>query len=626
MNKKQTGFVCEWKKTKVKPAKQSGGFFGPREWQQRAFDKGKDAIYFIVNAPMGSGKTWLICMLTAYRLRKNNKLKAIITVPQTIIASGFEDAKLLLPDGSKVHFCPQHTEDTITDGTVKHIIQFLKSPNTTLNDRILLCTHQAIVAVYKELKRTKQLKLFHNLLCWIDEAHHLKNVEVEGFEDTAVSNGIGEFATYLVRHAKGSHLGLATATLFRGDRLSLLTGKLMSKFERFDLPYDEYMASMQYLKSFRYDFVLCDSKDYTKAFDKILKTSGKDIVHIPSVNSKHSTGCKYSEVQEILKHYKKAKNGQGKPIDEDNGLTLIKRKRGTYKIVDLVDEDRRKEKKEYIASVTEKKDLDSIIALGMFKEGANWLWADRSIIVGPRASLVEVVQIIGRLLRDVEGKEKVQVIHLLPFAVDRGDKDKIKKNLNDYLKAVYASLILENILKPITIISPKKTRSRKLPSVKTDILSSLLDENQQMNLLDELNKTLLSIVDVNESTGFITDLFKEYKNIVPDVLKKYGITENIDEIGNQIWSMFAKRTLTMQGISIEKMSFEALKEVNPLEGLVRYSNNLCNINTLKKFRSILNDFMSQKELEEELRRYVKKHGKFKSIEEYREWAREYNKL
>jgi len=67
----------------------------------------------------------------------------------------------------------------------------------------------------------------------------------------------------------------------------------------------------------------------------------------------------------------------------------------------------------------------------MFKEGANWRWADRDIIVGQRSSLPEIVQTIGRLLRDVVGKKHVEVYQLLPFAFDQTDKRRTRENLND---------------------------------------------------------------------------------------------------------------------------------------------------------------------------------------------------
>jgi signal peptidase I len=103
---------------------------------------------------------------------------------------------------------------------------------------------------------------------------------------------------------------------------------------------------------------------------------------------------------------------------------------------------------------------DAVIALGMFKEGANWIWADRSMIVGIRESLVEIMQIIGRLFRDAVGKTHVEVIQLLPFALDQTHDD-FKDNLNNYMKAIFASLILENILHPVQIKFKEENKSEK---------------------------------------------------------------------------------------------------------------------------------------------------------------------
>ena len=40
--------------------------------------------------------------------------------------------------------------------------------------------------------------------------------------------------------------------------------------------------------------------------------------------------------------------------------------------------------------------MDMIIALGMAKEGFDWIWCEHALTIGYRASLTEVVQIIGR--------------------------------------------------------------------------------------------------------------------------------------------------------------------------------------------------------------------------------------
>jgi superfamily II DNA or RNA helicase len=48
--------------------------------------------------------------------------------------------------------------------------------------------------------------------------------------------------------------------------------------------------------------------------------------------------------------------------------------------------------------------VDIIIALGMAKEGFDWIWCEHALTVGYRASLTEIVQIIGRATRDAPGK------------------------------------------------------------------------------------------------------------------------------------------------------------------------------------------------------------------------------
>jgi hypothetical protein len=40
--------------------------------------------------------------------------------------------------------------------------------------------------------------------------------------------------------------------------------------------------------------------------------------------------------------------------------------------------------------------VDIIIALGMAKEGFDWIWCEHALTVGYRSSLTEIVQIIGR--------------------------------------------------------------------------------------------------------------------------------------------------------------------------------------------------------------------------------------
>jgi hypothetical protein len=584
----QTGFKFGWKKIAVKPTAMSGGFYAMREWQGEAFDLLKMARYMILNAPMGSGKSWLMCLLSAYKMKQDDKLRCIIAVPQTIIANGFAEANLLMPDGEKLPWIAQHNlcSEQPNEGTIAYVIKWLEGPYGFFGDRVLLCSHATLVAVYKRLKETNQRELLNNLLLWVDEAHHLKNASIEGFENAVVSNGIGELVTY-AQNQPSIQVGLATASFFRGDRLSLLTEEMEKKFSRYNLPYDKYLASMEHLQSFSFDFLLC-GPDYPKAIEKLIKSrKGKDIIYIPPVNSRHSTGDKYEEVYSIIDKYHKVYGG--KIVDTADGLTSLIRKDSSFKICDLVDERRRSEKKDYIGAIKDKDDLDAIIALGMFKEGANWIWADRSIVVAPRDSLTDVIQMVGRLFRDAEGKKHVEVIQLLPFSLDQQNEGEFKSNLNNYLKAIYASLILENVLHPVTI-SIKSDKTSKITNEdvnsKRDFLGeSVLDEASRLSLIEDVSKELLRIMAIADDN--IDSLWDAYQIAVPEILAQYDVHDNQEEIGKQIWAMFARQSIRMTGIDVDEIDFDILKKTSPLDFMIRYTSDNCGIDTFAKLRTAI---------------------------------------
>jgi superfamily II DNA or RNA helicase len=174
----KNGFDMSWKPAESKTTKDGDGFCSAREWQKDAFDLLKDSNRMILNAPMGSGKSWMMCLLSAYKMQQNNSLRCIIAVPQTIIASGFMSAKLLLPNEEKLIWSPLNNlcDEDAKFETTKYVIQWLEGAQVDLNDRTLICTHATLVAVYKQLIKKEKLSLFQNTLLWIDEAHHAKRV------------------------------------------------------------------------------------------------------------------------------------------------------------------------------------------------------------------------------------------------------------------------------------------------------------------------------------------------------------------------------------------------------------------------------------------------------------------
>ena len=112
--------------------------------------------------------------------------------------------------------------------------------------------------------------------------------------------------------------------------------------------------------------------------DGSLEPTAKTIIHIPNVNSRESTKDKIKEVEHIL-----AELGEWEGADPLTGFQLIRTPNGKIlKIADLVDDDQGKRDKVSAAlkdpNQKDNRDhVDIIIALGMAKEGFDWIWYER---------------------------------------------------------------------------------------------------------------------------------------------------------------------------------------------------------------------------------------------------------
>src|SRR3546814_11222246 len=82
--------------------------------------------------------------------------------------------------------------------------------------------------------------------------------------------------------------------------------------------------------------------------------------------------------------------------------------------------------------------VDIIIALGMAKEGFEWIWCEHALTVGYRSSLPEIVQIIGRATRDAPGKARARCTTLT--AATESAEAAVTSAVTDTLKTIAASL------------------------------------------------------------------------------------------------------------------------------------------------------------------------------------------
>jgi hypothetical protein len=155
--------------------------------------------------------------------------------------------------------------------------------------------------------------------------------------------------------------------------------------------------------------------------------------------------------------------GTWKGKDSATGFDLVERADGRIlKIADLVDDgpDRHAKVLAALKDPAQKDNrdhVDVIIALGMAKEGFDWIWCEHALTIGYRSSLTEIIQIIGRATRDAKGKTRSRFTNLI--AEPDASEEMVTDAVNDTLKAIAASLLMEQVLAPKFNFTPKNTNS-----------------------------------------------------------------------------------------------------------------------------------------------------------------------
>jgi hypothetical protein len=254
-----------------------------------------------------------------------------------------------------------------------------------------------------------------------------------------------------------------TGSYFRGDAEAVLHADDESKFDTVTYTYYEQLNGYQYLKRLDIGYYFY-AGPYSDTILKVLNPAEKTILHIPNVNARESTKDKIREVEHILQEL-----GEWQGADPATGFQLVKTKDGkVLKVADLVDDDSAKREKVAAAlrdpSQKNNRDhVDIIIALGMAKEGFDWIWCEHALTVGYRSSLTEIVQIIGRATRDAPGKTRARFTNLI--AEPDASEAAVTEAVNDTLKAIAASLLMEQVLAPRFEFKPKYVTNEPTPGL-----------------------------------------------------------------------------------------------------------------------------------------------------------------
>ena len=414
---------------------------GMRPMQERAYEK-RGEQYLLIKSPPASGKSRALMFVALDKLHNQGLRKAIITVPEKSIGSSFADEPL-----SKFGFWADwHVEPKWNlcnfpgsdGGKADSVGAFLKG-----GDQVLVCPH----ATFRNAVAKFGIEAFDDCLIAVDEFHHVSaNPE----------NRLGTQLSELIARDK-VHVVAMTGSYFRGDAEPVLMPHVEAKFDTVTYTYYEQLNGYKHLKKLDIGYFFY-SGAYADDILEVLDPTEKTIIHIPSVNSRESTKDKHREVEHIIDEL-----GDWQGTDPKTGFQLVKTSDGrVLRIADLVDDEPAKREKvssalKDPAQKNNRDHVDIIVALGMAKEGFDWIWCEHALTVGYRASLTEIVQIIGRATRDAPGKVRARFTNLI--AEPDASEEAVTEAVNDTLKAIAASLLMEQVLAPRFNFTPKKPDS-----------------------------------------------------------------------------------------------------------------------------------------------------------------------
>lgn len=538
---------------------------GMRAMQARVYEK-RNSQYLLVKAPPASGKSRALMFVALDKLANQGVKKVIISVPERSIGRSFKDTELM-----KYGFYEDWAIDSQYDLTaggsegrnIKRFLEFLDD----IQAKVLICTHATLRFAYEQVEDAR----FDNIMIAIDEFHHV----------SANDNSVLGKALKSITHNSTAHILAMTGSYFRGDSQPILTSEDERMFDKVNYSYYEQLDGYKYLKSFGIDYKFYQGS-YVEALDKAIDSNKKTIIHIPNVNSSESTKDKYEEVglieDELGKYLEK---------DPETGIDYIEREDGKIlKVADLVTEDGRDKVQSYLRNMTSADDLDIIIALGMAKEGFDWPWAEYALTIGNRSSLTEIVQIIGRVTRDSDNKSHAQFTNLI--AQPSAQNDDVMVAVNTILKAITASLLMEQVLAPELKLKPRMTNTGSGIDDSTINIKGLKKPSNQKvrdiieNDLTDLKAAILQDNQIQHAIAANTDASVINKVLIPKVIMEQNpdlTNEEIDEVRQYVVADMVlkpakaettgddKRFLRMADkfVNVDDLDINLIDSVNPFQ-------------------------------------------------------------
>lgn len=415
---------------------------GQRPMQARTY-AARAAQFLLLKAPPAAGKSRALMFVALDKLRHQGLEKVIVCVPETSIGGSFRSTDLTSYGfeadwevDDRWNLCL--TGEDSDKQKVKAFQTFMDS-----DAKVLVCTHATFRFGFDEVVRTKGIEAFDSCFIAIDEFHHVSASD---------NNRLGVILRSLINHAE-CHVMAMTGSYFRGDADPVLRPEDEDRFTKITYSYYEQLEGYAWLKALgiNYEFY---KGNYVNGLPGVLNPDQKTIIHIPHRGSSEAFGDKLNEVGKILDLL-----GTHEGRDPETGFDLMRKPDGgLLKVADLVDDGPGRDIVKAALSreikgpdgkrddVADRAKVDIIIALGMAKEGFDWVWCEHALTIGYRSSLTEIVQIIGRATRDAPGKPRALFTNLV--AEPGVETGVVTDAVNDMLKAISGSLLMEQVLAP----------------------------------------------------------------------------------------------------------------------------------------------------------------------------------
>ena len=590
---------------------------GMREMQRMAYAQ-RHRKYLLVKAPPACGKSRAMMFVALDKLVNQGIKKVIVAVPEKSIGRSFNNTDLT-PYGffADWRVAPYFNLCDSTNETEKkkRFVEFLRPD---IPNQILICTHATLRNAMREVSDEQ----VNDCLFGIDEYHH---------SSADADNGLGELVRRLIWDTSANIMAM-TGSYFRGDAVPVMR----PEDEQFFLPainynYYQQLNGYKYLKSLGIGYHFFRGK-YITAIPEILDTTKKTLIHIPSVQGRDSYADKYQQVADII-----ATIGEVVGEEPEHFIKIVRTPDGKLlRVGDLVEDNisQRRALQAYLQRMNSREALDILIALGTAKEGFDWQWCEVCLTVGIRASLTEVVQIIGRCTRDCEGKTHAQFTNLIPCP--DAAQENVNLAVNRMLKAITASLLMEQVMAPKWNFKTVRDKD-DVKDDRTIVVEGLAEATPKAqaiidNDMTELKAEILGneIVKQAVSSSFIGEEITQV--MLPKIIqKKYPQLTNdeVEQVRQRVILSMAvqgsevveqsdgRKLISVAGkfIEVDKISVNLIDSINPFQRAYEILSKSITPEVLRTIEYVIEEQRSNMSLEEAallcknyLPKYQAEHG------------------